>query len=127
MEQKQRQQRHDAEEELREEARLADLTEEQRLIQAEADARLAKRVREISEDSRDELAGFCRGLLLDAARSHIASAMDDESCDEKTHGGAGEPPEEGEDGVCFGCGHGEEHHKHGDACRFEDCACPAYD
>jgi hypothetical protein len=25
--------------------------------------------------------------------------------------------------ICWNCGHGTEHHKHGDACRFEVCTC----
>jgi hypothetical protein len=28
---------------------------------------------------------------------------------------------------CFACGHGVEHHKHADACRFEACQCRCYE
>ena len=28
---------------------------------------------------------------------------------------------------CFHCGHGAEHHKHADACRYEDCQCKCFE
>ena len=28
---------------------------------------------------------------------------------------------------CHNCGHGGEHHKHADACRFETCQCKRYE